>query len=170
MAENSKTKSKNNALEDLKNIGLVLGGVVVGKLIDKGAQKILKLNPGVPLSGIEEMKKFISPAVQIVGGAAGAYFIQNKIARLTLGGVAVSGASSMVDYGIKKFLEKNQVAGIGKVLESSYVDIDNARELSVSEDYSPILPELNNQEDIHKLSLKASEDIEEDQFDEAEII
>ena len=84
---------KKDVIEDLKNIGLVLGGVVVGNLIDVGTQKILKLDNNIPLAGLGEIKKFISPAVRIVGGGAGAYFVPNKVGRLLLGGVAISGAT-----------------------------------------------------------------------------
>ncbi len=137
-------KKENNkgVIEDLKSIGLVLGGVVIGNLIDVGAQKILKLDSSVSLSGIAEMKKFISPAVKIVGGGAGAYFVPNKTARLLLGGVAVSGAASMVNYGVKKVIDKtgSNMSGIGEV---DYDSIDQYNESMVLENYNPNFPELS---------------------------
>jgi len=173
-------KKENNGgvMEDLKSIGLVLGGVLIGNLVDVGAQKILKLDKNASLSGIAEMKKFISPAVKIVGGGAGAYFVPNKTARLLLGGVAVSGASSMVNYGMKKMLNKNgsNVSGFGEI---DYQSIDNQRENMVLENYNPEFPELSIDgaaEDDLELIERAiprpetgySGDAEE--FDDAEII
>jgi len=182
MAEN---KKKNyDVLEDLKNIGLVLGGVVIGNLIDVGDTKILKLEDNVPLSGIAEMKKFISPAVRIVGGGAGAYFVPNKMARLVLGGVAISGATSVVNYGLNKVLNKNNpsVAGIGEIASEP---IDEYRENMVLENYNPEFPELQldeaREEQIESVDeVKQIEQVgtilkdriidEDEEFDEAEIM
>ena len=173
MAENR--KKKDDVLEDLKSIGLVLGGVVIGNLIDVGAQKVLKLNDNVPLSGIAEMKKFISPAVRIVGGSAGAYLVPNKAARLLLGGVAVSGATSVVNYGLNKVLKKNNpnVAGIGEIQAEP---IDVYRENMVLENYNPSLPNLPieevREENIEQVGtvLENQRIDDDDEFDEAEIM
>ena len=173
MAENK--KKNNDVLEDLKNIGLVLGGVVIGNLIDVGATKVLKLENNAPLAGIAEMKKFISPAVRIVGGGAGAYFVPNKVARLILGGVAVSGATSMVNYGLNKVLKKStpSVAGIGEVENEP---IDQYRENMVLENYDPQFPELQleeaRDEQIEQVGTIIKDKIIDDdqEFDEAEIM
>lgn len=172
------TKKNKEVIEDLKSIALVLGGVVIGNLMDVGAQKILKLDKNVPLSGIEEMKKFISPAVRIVGGSAGAYFTPNKEARLLLGGVAVSGAASMVNYGLNKVLKKDQagVTGIGEIASD---DPDQYHEDMVIENYDPQLPDLaiegtiENTSSINDSSSSFLSDenlSDEEDFDEAEIM
>jgi hypothetical protein len=166
MSENGK---KNDVLEDLKNIGLVLGGVVIGKLIDVGTHKILKLEEDASLSGLAEMKKFISPAVRIVGGGAGAYFVPNKIGRLLLGGVAVSGASSMVNYGMHKVLNKSaQVSGFGEI------DYTNTRSGSslLLDDIDPDLPDLaiEGAGDINLLEQNDDYSSINDDFDDAEIM
>ncbi len=137
-----KKESNKGVIEDLKSIGLILGGVVIGRLVDVGAQKILKLDEGVSLSGIEEMKKFISPAVKIVGGGAGAYFVPNKTARLLLGGVAVSGAASIANYGITKVLNKTgtEISGMGEI---DYGSIDRHNESLVLDNMNPNFPELS---------------------------
>ena len=176
MSETKVKKKNNDVLEDLKSIGLVLGGVVVGNLIDVGATKILKLDENVPLSGIAEMKKFISPTVRIVGGGAGAYFVPNKTARLLLGGVAVSGATSMVNYGLNKVLNKSNpnVAGIGEIQAEP---IDTYRENMVLENYNPDLPDLAiegaEQEQIQAINQVGTVSraiVDDDEFDEAEIM
>ena len=165
MSENSK---KNDVLEDLKNIGLVLGGVVIGKLIDVGTHKILKLEEDASLSGLAEMKKFISPAVRIVGGGAGAYFVPNKVGRLILGGVAVSGASSMVNYGMHKVLNKGaQVSGFGEIGIA-----DNSGSSLLLDDFDPDLPDLaiEGAGDINLLEQNDSYSSADDEFDDAEIM
>jgi len=173
-----KNANTNDVLEDLKSIGLVLGGVVIGSLMDVGAQKILKLDRNASLSGIAEMKKFISPAVKIVGGGAGAYFVPNKTARLLLGGVAVSGASSMVGYGLKKVLNKSDssVSGFGEI---DYQAIDEHHENMVLDNYDPEFPELSIDgapEDEMELIERAipvpkgAYSSEEEEFDDAEIM
>ncbi len=173
----SEKKEKNkDVLEDIKSIALVLGGVVVGNLIDAGAQKILKLDKNASLSGIEEMKKFISPGVRIVGGGAGAYFVPNKMARLVLGGIAVSGAASVANYGMNKVLNKNNpnVSGIGEI---DYKTIDQSREDMVLENYNPDLPDLAIDEAIDEVIIEQAHPIdrsdytgEQDEFDDAEIL
>ncbi len=173
-----KKASNNGIVEDLTSIGLIFGGIVIGNLIDVGAQKILKLDKNVSLSGIEEMKKFISPAVKIIGGGAGAYFIPNKTARLLLGGVAVSGASSVVNYGIKKVIDKTSanVAGIGEI---DYSSVDNYNENMVLENYNPSFPELSI-EGVSEGEMEIVDDSmpiqntvlssEEEDFEDAEIM
>lgn len=172
MAE--KKKPKDEVLEDLKGIALMMGGVVIGTLIDKGATKILKLDqPSVGLLG--KLKPFISPAVRIIGGGAGAYFVPNKTARLVLGGVAVSGAASVVDQVTDKILKKGSdetVKGIGTTDIDDYI----LNEVEESEPYLPELtgdkaehyPELEQEAPEAKIS-RVSEDEYED-FDDAEII
>jgi len=183
MSEKRKNKE---VFEDLKNIGLVLGGVVVGNLIDVGTQKILKLDNSIPLAGLGEIKKFISPTVRIVGGGAGAYLVPNKYTRLVLGGVAISGASSMVNYGIKKVLNKdvsdvNDMSGFGEIEELEDEEaIDIIREENILENYEPNLPELSidgirrtdKMEIIEPIGtvLNTKDFEDEDEFDEAEII
>jgi len=166
MSENSK---KNDVLEDLKNIGLVLGGVVIGKLIDVGTHKILKIEEDASLSGLAEMKKFISPAVRIVGGGAGAYFVPNKVGRLLLGGIAVSGASSMVNYGVHKVLNKGaQVSGFGEI---AYADNMDSGSLLL-DDFDPELPDLaiEGASDINLLEQDDSYSSMDEDFDDAEIM
>jgi len=168
MTENK--AKKNDSLEDLKNIALVLGGVVVGNLIDVGAQKILKLDKNTSLSGIAEMKKFLSPTVRIVGGGAGAYFVPNKTARLLLGGVAVSGATSMVNYGLNKVLNKNNpnVAGIGEI---DYQSIDQYNENMVLENYDPQLPDLAIEGAFNAVPLPSGDPSnDEEEYDDVELM
>jgi len=164
-------KQKNEVMEDLMNIGLVFGGVVVGNLIDRGATKILKLDANVPLSGIAEMKKFISPAVRIIGGGAGAYLVPNKMARLVLGGVAVSGAVSMVDYGMNKVLKKPQVEGIGTTdIDTYYEDVVEEPELELPELTGGEQRETKKIEPVLQVHKTEEELNENEEFDDAEII
>ncbi len=165
----SENRKKNDVLEDLKNIGLVLGGVVIGKLIDVGTHKILKIEEDASLSGLAEMKKFISPAVRIIGGGAGAYFVPNKIGRLLLGGVAVSGASSMVNYGVTKVLNKGaQVSGFGEI---AYAENQNSGSLLL-DNFDPEFPDLAIEGASDNNLLEQNDDYSsvDDDFDDAEIM
>jgi hypothetical protein len=167
-----KKKKDNEVLDDLKGIALVMGGVVIGTLVDKGATKILKLDqPSAGLIG--KLKPFLSPAIRIVGGGAGAYLIPNKTARLLLGGVAVSGAASVVDQVADKVLKKENkdIQGIGTTDVDDYI-VNEIEESEVQ------LPELMGDDleypahepEALEPTIKKIPDEEYEDFDDAEII
>jgi len=176
MSETKVKKKKSNMLEEFTGLGAIFGGIVAGNLITIGADKFLKLKD-VPLSGFASIKRFIPPAVKIVGGGAGAYFVPNKTARLVLGGVAISGATDLLDEGIQKILDKTNpsVAGFGEI-EAEPIDV--YREDMVLENYNPDLPDLsleeakdNNLQVIEQVGTISRTPIyEDDEFDEAEIM
>jgi len=172
-------KKKNPIVEDLMNIGFVATGMVVGKGADIVINKVLKIEG---LSGLSEMKKFASPAVRILAGGAGAYFVPNHTARLILGGFGASGVLSIVDYGINKVMHKGEansqqeVQGFGQIGEADYEFIDED-DAMVSEDFTPNLPELSISGAIGEPSrtynptIVADADFENfDDMDDAEIM
>jgi hypothetical protein len=169
----NKKKKDNEVLDDLKGIALVMGGVVIGTLVDKGATKVLKLDQSSP-GLLGKLKPFISPAVRIVGGGSGAYFVPNKTARLILGGVAISGAASAVEQVAEKILKKSMddksIQGMGTTDIDDYI-VDEVEETELQ------LPELmGDQADYSEMKRAytpqistVAEDAYED-FDDAEII
>ncbi|MFH0895398.1 MAG: hypothetical protein V2A54_13260 [Bacteroidota bacterium] len=102
-----KSKGKGvRILNELATPGLiilgVIGGSVVGKLIDKVAK--------VDETATEfQWNKIIKPVVQLSVGVGGAILLKNKNLKLIASGVAVSGVASSV----KVFLKKDLLNGLG---------------------------------------------------------
>lgn len=135
MAEKAKKERPNADSQMAKDIlGLVLTfvGVIGGHLIYKGANKVFKMD--ARKKGI----KAIPPAILLLGGAGGAYFLHKKDYKL-LGNAAAGLAFSGGVHTANVMIEKNILSGLKGVENDAFEVMDEA----VSEQYPYELPELN---------------------------
>lgn len=136
-------KSKVKAvLEDLKAPGLIILGVIGGKVVGGIIDKILPVEEST--DGKFNIRALAKPVVQIGTGVAGAILLKNKNLKLIASGVAVSGVATSV----KVFLKKDILSGLAGFTNSESVKRVFRDPINLSiEPYNPNLPVLSEHED-----------------------
>jgi|GEM_PF-709150 len=147
MATQRKTNSKLSSqavMEEVKNLAMLGGGVVLGSVGGRLIDKVLKVD------GTEtgfNAKAMARPVVLIAAGAAGAVMLKEKNMKLLATGVGAAGVLS----GVKVILKKDLLAGLADFSGLGNDDTDTAAptklfrepvQLAV-ERYNPDLPALS---------------------------
>jgi hypothetical protein len=147
MATQRKTNSKLSSqavMEEVKNLAMLGGGVVLGSVGGRLIDKILKVD------GTEtgfNAKAMARPVVLIAAGAAGAVMLKEKNMKLLATGVGAAGVLS----GVKVILKKDLLAGLADFSGLGNDDSDMSTPVKVFrepvqlavERYNPDLPALN---------------------------
>ena len=131
-------------MEEVKNLAMLGGGVVLGSVGGRLIDKVLKVD------GTEtgfNAKAMARPVVLIAAGAAGAVMLKEKNMKLLATGVGAAGVLS----GVKVILKKDLLAGLADFsglgnddseMPSAPVKVREPVQLAV-ERYNPDLPALN---------------------------
>jgi hypothetical protein len=147
MATQRKTNSKLSSqavMEEVKNLAMLGGGVVLGSVGGRLIDKVLKVD------GTEtgfNAKAMARPVVLIAAGAAGAVMLKEKNMKLLATGVGAAGVLS----GVKVILKKDLLAGLADFSGLGNDDSDMSTPVKVFrepvqlavERYNPDLPALN---------------------------
>ena len=147
MATQRKTNSKLSSqavMEEVKNLAMLGGGVVLGSVGGRLIDKVLKVD------GTEtgfNAKAMARPVVLIAAGAAGAVMLKEKNMKLLATGVGAAGVLS----GVKVILKKDLLAGLADFSGLGNDDSDMSTPVKVFrepvqlavESYNPDLPALN---------------------------
>jgi len=147
MATQRKTNSKLSSqavMEEVKNLAMLGGGVVLGSVGGRLIDKVMKVD------GTEtgfNAKAMARPVVLIAAGAAGAVMLKEKNMKLLATGVGAAGVLS----GVKVILKKDLLAGLADFSGLGNDDSDMSAPFKVFrepvqlavERYNPDLPALN---------------------------
>jgi hypothetical protein len=147
MATQRKTNSKISSqavMEEVKNLAMLGGGVVLGSVGGRLIDKVMKVD------GTEtgfNAKAMARPVVLIAAGAAGAVMLKEKNMKLLATGVGAAGVLS----GVKVILKKDLLAGLADFSGLGNDDSDMSAPFKVFrepvqlavERYNPDLPALN---------------------------
>jgi hypothetical protein len=147
MATQRKTNSKLSSqavMEEVKNLAMLGGGVVLGSVGGRLIDKVLKVD------GTEtgfNAKAMARPVVLIAAGAAGAVMLKEKNMKLLATGVGAAGVLS----GVKVILKKDLLAGLAEFSGLGNDDTETTSPTKVFrepvqlavERYNPDLPALN---------------------------
>lgn len=147
MATQRKTNSKLSSqavMEEVKNLAMLGGGVVLGSVGGRLIDKVLKVD------GTEtgfNAKAMARPVVLIAAGAAGAVMLKEKNMKLLATGVGAAGVLS----GVKVILKKDLLAGLADFSGLGNDDSEMSSPVKVFrepvqlavERYNPDLPALN---------------------------
>ena len=147
MSTQRKTNSKLSSqavIEEVKNLAMLGGGVVLGSVGGRLIDKVLKVD------GTEtgfNAKAMARPVVLIAAGAAGAVMLKEKNMKLLATGVGAAGVLS----GVKVILKKDLLAGLAEFSGLGNDDTETTSPMKVFrepvqlavERYNPDLPALN---------------------------
>lgn len=148
MATQRKTNSKLSSqavMEEVKNLAMLGGGVVLGSVGGRLIDKVLKVD------GTEtgfNAKAMARPVVLIAAGAAGAVMLKEKNMKLLATGVGAAGVLS----GVKVILKKDLLAGLADFsglgnddseMPSAPLKVFREPVQLAVERYNPDLPALN---------------------------
>ncbi len=154
MATQKKPKaniSSQAVMDELKNLAMLSGGVVIGSLGGKMIDKLLKVDPAAVGFSVLALAR---PIVLLSAGAAGNIMLKDQNLKLLATGVGAAGILSSV----KIFLKKDLLAGLSDFSFSGMGEVTEPtiyREpvtLSI-ERYNPDLPALSEAINIEQPAM-----------------